>query len=83
MVSNRIDYRVARLSGITSEPGVQGGYEMSYRRLTEQEIEDLRNEMKRAGQWVKEELKRRKQSKDSDLQEPSSPADPKPLREKP
>ncbi|MNG77367.1 hypothetical protein D3C77_122680 [compost metagenome] len=56
---------------------------MSYRRLTEQEIEDLRNEMKRAGQWVKEELKRRKQSKDSDLQELSSPADPKPLREKP
>ena len=83
MVSNRIDYRVARLSGITSEPGVQGGYEMSYRRLTEQEIEDLRNEMKRAGQWVKEELKHRKQSKNSDLQEPSSPTDPKPLREKP
>lgn len=56
---------------------------MSYRRLTEQEIEDLRNEMKRAGQWVKEELKHRKQSKDSDLQEPRSPTDPKPLREKP
>lgn len=56
---------------------------MSYRRLTEQEIEDLRNEMKRAGQWVKEVFKRRKQSKDSELHEPSSPTDPKPLREKP
>lgn len=39
--------------------------------------------MKRAGQWVKEEFKRRKQSKDSDLQESSAPTDPKPLREKP
>mgnify|MGYP007051583256 CR=1 FL=1 len=56
---------------------------MSYRRLTEQEIEDLRNEMRQAGQWMKEELKRRRQNKDSDLQEPSSPADPKPQREKP
>jgi len=57
---------------------------MGYRRLTDQEIEDLRNEMKQAGQWMKEELKRRRQSKDSELQEPSSPAvDQKPLREKP
>lgn len=56
---------------------------MSYRRLTEQEIEDLRNETKQAGQWMKEELKRRRQSKDSDLEEPSSPADPKHQRGKP
>lgn len=51
---------------------------MSYHRLTEQEIEELRNEAKQAGQWMKEELKRRRQSNDSDLHEPSLPADPKP-----
>jgi len=58
------------------------GLKVSYQRLTEQEIEDLRNETKQAGQWMKEELKRRRQSNDSDRQEPSSPADLKPQREK-
>lgn len=44
---------------------------MSYQRLSEQEIENLRNnKTKQAGQWMKEELKRRRQSNDSDLQEP-------------
>lgn len=33
---------------------------MSYRRLTPQEIEDLRAEMRAAGQWCKAELARRR-----------------------
>lgn len=67
MVSNRIDYRGASLSGIATEGRSYGGLEMSYQRLTEQEIEDLRSEMKQAGQWMKNELKRRRQVKDSEL----------------
>lgn len=49
---------------------------MSYQRLTEQEIEDLRNEMKQAGKWAKEELRRRRQGKSPDVQEKSYLADP-------
>lgn len=48
---------------------------MSYKRLTEQEIEDLRNEMKQAGKWAKEELKRRRQRKYPDVQKKISLAD--------
>lgn len=33
---------------------------MSYRRLTPQEVEDLRNEMRAAGQWMKTEIARRR-----------------------
>ncbi|KAA0010063.1 hypothetical protein F0A17_19475 [Billgrantia pellis] len=36
---------------------------MSYRRLTPQEIEDLRNEMRAAGQWMKSELARRRRER--------------------
>lgn len=51
---------------------------MSYRRLTDQEIDDLRNEMKQAGEWMREELKRRRQNKHSDAQKSGTPADQKP-----
>lgn len=33
---------------------------MSYRRLTPQEIEELRAEMRAAGQWMKDEMARRR-----------------------
>ena len=33
---------------------------MSYRRLTPEEIEDLRAEMRAAGQWMKAELAKRR-----------------------
>lgn len=36
---------------------------MGHRRLTNQEIEDLRVEMKEAGAWMKAELQRRKEAK--------------------
>ncbi len=33
---------------------------MSYRRLTPEEIEELRAEMRAAGQWMKDEMARRR-----------------------
>lgn len=36
---------------------------MESRRLTKQEIENLRNEMQKAGAWIKAELQRRKEQK--------------------
>lgn len=36
---------------------------MSYRRLTQAEIEALRAEMREAGAWAKTELKRRREAK--------------------
>lgn len=36
---------------------------MSYCRLTPQEIEDLRAEMRAAGQWMKDEMARRRRER--------------------
>lgn len=36
---------------------------MSYRRLTPEEIEDLRAEMRAAGQWMKDEMARRRRER--------------------
>lgn len=36
---------------------------MSYQRLTPQEIEDLRAEMRAAGQWMKDEMARRRRER--------------------
>ncbi len=36
---------------------------MSYRRLTPEEIEDLRTEMRTAGHWMKAELARRRRER--------------------
>lgn len=36
---------------------------MSYRRLTPEEIEELRAEMRAAGQWMKDEMARRRRER--------------------
>ncbi|SDL22607.1 hypothetical protein SAMN05661010_01126 [Modicisalibacter muralis] len=46
---------------------------MSYRRLTPEEIEDLRAEMRAAGQWMKAELaRRRREHEETDAVETSA-----------
>ncbi|MGC3875386.1 hypothetical protein ACPF7Z_19275 [Halomonas sp. GXIMD04776] len=43
---------------------------MSYRRLTPEEIEELRAEMRASGQWIKAELaKRRREREETDTVE--------------
>lgn len=47
---------------------------MSYRRLTPQEIEDLRNEMRAAGQWMKAELAKRRHERREGVEAGTSPS---------
>ncbi len=56
---------------------------MEYHRLTQKEVEDLRNEMKQAGQWAKEVLKRRRQCKSLKAQEENSSTNQHHLQNKP
>lgn len=45
---------------------------MSYRRLTPEEIEELRAEMRAAGQWMKAEMARRRREREEALEDETS-----------
>lgn len=45
---------------------------MSYRRLTPEEIEELRGEMRAAGQWMKDEMARRRRERGEALEDETS-----------